>query len=299
MPQITWPAEITTISMAEYLALDALSSSACHTLLTRSPAHAYEKRFHPAVATSAMDLGTVVHRVLLERNENGISLVEADDWRTKVARQARDEAHEAGQIPLLAKAVDEVRAMVDVADTFIQTSELAGIFDRGKPEQTLLWCEGAVRCKARPDWLDNDLHTLVHFKTTQGSANPESFVSRMVDMGYDVAAAFYARGMQQVCGVLPSQLLTAFLVQETEPPYACALIGLAPSLMEIAVVKVEHALHVWETCLAEQRWPAYPVQICYAEARPWQITQMAEKALSWNDYDAYERITELAGGRSQ
>ena len=284
--------------MEEYLALDALSSSLCHTLLTRSPAHARYEQLHHTVANAAMDLGTVVHRVLLEGHENGIALVEADNWRTKAAQTARDEARGAGKVPLLAMAMDEVRAMVEVAYRFIQTTELDGMFDRGKPEQTLLWREQDVPCKVRPDWLADDFRILVHYKTTQGSANPDSFISRMVDMGYDVAAAFYARGVQQVCGVVPSQLLTVFLVQEAEPPYACSLLGLAPSLMEIAVVKVERALHVWATCLAEQRWPAYPVQICYAEARPWQITQMAEKALQWGDYESYERITELAGGRS-
>ena len=151
-------------------------------------------------------------------------------------------------------------------------------------------------CKARPDWLTDEPRTIVHFKTTSHSANPESFSAHMVDMGYDVAGAFYARGGTKVFGIEPSRILTVFLVQETEQPYACALISLAPCLMEIATLKVEQAIHDWAKARAADFWPAYPTRICYAEARPWQITQAAEQALAREDYESYERITEVSGG---
>ena len=280
----------------DYLALDALSSGICHTLLTRSPAHARYQQMHPKVSTGAMDLGTVVHRVLLEGHEEGIVLVEADDWRTKAAREARDNAHATGQIPLLAKAMEEVRDMVEVARAYIASSEIAGIFVRGHPEQTLLWQEGTVWCKARPDWMADDHHAIVHVKTTGRSANPEGFSAHMSDMGYDVAAAFYARGLQKVFGLVPSQLLTVFLLQETEPPYACSLIGLSPAMHEIAAAKVTHALEIWRDCLTTQHWPAYPTQMHLAEPRPWQINQMADQALAWHDTELYEQMIEIAGG---
>ena len=291
--------------MNDYLTLDALSSHLCHMLLTRSPAHARYEQAHPTGANGAMDLGTIAHQMLLEGSDSMIEIVDAPDWRTKHAREARETARQEGKTPILADDMAEVRSMVEVARAYLASSEIAGVLEQGKPEQTLLWEEGGIGkprrggtwCKARPDWLANDFRTMIHFKTTQGRANPEWFSSRMVDMGYDMAAAFYTRGVQYVCGVTPSRLLSVFLVQESSAPYACSLIGLAPSLMELAVVKVEHALQVWGTCLAEWRWPAYPVEICYTEARPWQITQMAEKALAWGDYETFERITELTGGR--
>ena len=280
----------------DYLALDALSSGVCHTLLTQSAAHARYEQLHPRVSTGAMDLGTVVHRVLLEGHEDGIVLVEAEDWRTKVAREARDEAHATGQIPLLAKAIEEVRDMVEVARAYIASSELAGIFARGKPEQTLLWQEDTLWCKARPDWLTHDWRTIIHYKTTGRSANPEAFASHMVDMGYDLAAAFYAQGLTAVSTVHAFDVKSVFLVQETEPPYACSLVGLSPGLMELGMLKAERAIKVWRQCLLSGDWPAYPTEVCYAEPKPWHMNQMADNALAWHDTELYERVIEIRGG---
>ena len=285
------------VEMQDYLDLDALSSGICHTLLSQSPAHARYRQLHPTASTPAMDLGTVAHQLLLEGNENRVVLVAADDWRTKAAREGREAAYAAGRLPLLAKTMDEVRVMVDVANAFIETSEISGVFAHGDPEMTLVWDEGNVRCKARPDWLSESRSVIVHFKTTGSSANPETFRDRLVEMGYDLAAAFYDRALRNVTGRDPSRISSVFLIQETSAPYACSLMDLAPSLKEIAVVKVEHAIQAWTQCVSTQHWPAYPTRTCYIEARSWQITRAAEDALAWNDHEAYERLIELGGGQ--
>ena len=285
------------VVMQDYLDLDAMSSGLCHTLLSQSPAHARYRQLHPTASTPAMDLGTVAHQLLLEGNENRVVLVDADDWRTKAAREGREAAYAAGRLPLLAKTMAEVRIMADVADTFIQTSEISRIFAHGFPEMTFVWHEGDVRCKARPDWISASMEVIVHFKTTGRSANPESFGSHLVEMGYDLAAAFYDRGLRNITGQDPSGISSYFLVQETAAPYACSLLGLAPSLMEIAMVKVEHAIQVWTQCVTAQHWPGYPTRTCHIEARSWQITQAAENAIGWNDHEAYERLIELGGGQ--
>ena len=285
------------VDMQDYLALDALSSGLCHTLLSQSPAHARYRQLHPMASTPAMDLGTVAHQLLLEGNENRVVLVEAKDWRKKAAREGREAAYAAGRLPLLAETMGEVRVMADVAERFIQTSEIAWAFAHGDPEMTLVWDEGGICCKARPDWLSESMGVVVHFKTTGRSANPESFSSHLVEMGYDLAAAFYERGLRNVTGQDPSRVSSYFLVQETAQPYACSLVGLAPSLMEIATVKVEHAIQVWTQCITAQHWPGYPTRTCHIEARSWQITQAAENALGWNDHEAYDRLIELGGGQ--
>lgn len=286
-----------TISMDEYLMLDALSSGLCHTLLSQSPAHARFQQLNPTQANGAMDVGTVVHRLLLEGSEDGIALVDAKDWRTKAAREARDEARARGQTAILGDDMGEIRAMAETARSYIASSELRGIFTHGYPEQTIVWQEGSLLCKARPDWLTHDRKTILHFKTTQGSAQPESFIrGPLISMGYDVAAAFYERGLIALDGYQRQPLRSVFLVQECSAPYACSLIALAPSMQEIAIGKVEHALKVWRECMTLRLWPSYPRQICYAEPRPWQVSQAAERALSWGDEELYERLSEIAGG---
>ena len=295
MQQITWPAGIMTISMPEYLALDALSSSACHTLLSRSPAHACYDREHPHTSTM-MDVGTVAHQVLLEGSEVNISVVEANDWRTKAAREAREIARLEHKTPILTSMMDEVRCMVEAAWHYIRRSDIAEVMKHGAPERTLIWQEDDLWCKARPDWLTHDWRTIIHYKTTGRSANPEAFASHMVDMGYDLAAAFYAQGLAAVSTVHAFDVKSVFLLQETEPPYACSLVGLSPGLMELGMLKAERAIKVWRQCLLSGDWPAYPTEVCYAEPKPWHMNQMADNALAWHDTELYERVIEIRGG---
>src|SRR3989304_4859845 len=58
----------------------------------RNPAWAPE-------ATEQTDLGTLAHALLLEQDDSRLVVVEADDWRTKAARLARDEARAARKRP--------------------------------------------------------------------------------------------------------------------------------------------------------------------------------------------------------
>ena len=286
---------IVEIKMDEYLAIDALSSGVCHTLLSQSPAHARYSQTHHHELSTAMDLGTIAHQVLLEGSEDRIAVVDAEDWRTKAAREARDLARLRGATPILEKDMGRVREMAEMAREYIAASEIAEIFKRGKPEQTMLWEENGVACKARPDWLADDNSVIVHFKTVGRSAEPGSFIyGTMTSMGYDIALAFYERGMRAIAGY-GSPLRSMILAQETAQPYACSLVALSTAWMEMASVKVERGISLWSECLHSGQWPAYSSRICYAEPRSWQLTQAAEDALGREDHAGYERMLDIAG----
>ena len=81
--------------------------STAHTLIERSAQHAY--RQHPKLGgigkatTKAMDIGTVIHSLILE-GEGGCESVEVlgfDNYKTKAAQTERDAAELAGKIPIL------------------------------------------------------------------------------------------------------------------------------------------------------------------------------------------------------
>ena len=102
---------IYTIPLTEYIAdpcpEPSLSASVAHTLITESPIHAFVQ--HPRLnkgriesGSSKMDIGTIVHGLVLEGDESRLVIVEADDWRTKVAKETRDAARLAGLVPVLA-----------------------------------------------------------------------------------------------------------------------------------------------------------------------------------------------------
>lgn len=266
------------VKMQDYLLHRGLSASKIHTLLTQSPRHAVTDT--GGEPSDASDMGMAIHDGLLEGIDR-IAAIEADDWRTKAAKEQRDAARADGRIPMLARKVAQVEAAITAAKSFIETTELAGIFTRGKPEQTAIWNEGELICKARPDWLTDERDVILHVKTTQGSAEPSSWIrNQLVSNGYDLASEFYARGLAEFAGIGFNDFKSVFLVIEQNEPYGCSLIALSPAMADLASRKVDRAINIWRECKRTGKYPAYSSQIHYAEPLPWHLAEQEEKELT-------------------
>lgn len=275
---------IHSISSAAYHAdpcsVPSLSASIAHTLVDRSPLHAWTQhpRLNPDFAREQepkFDLGTAAHALLLE-GRNAVEVVDAKDWRTNAAKEARDAAYTAGKIPLLVKDWERVDAMVERAK-----SQALGIhvtpplFRDGKPEQTLVWEEDGVVCRALIDWLRDDLTAVDDYKTTGNG--PDAWTRRtLYGIGADIQAVFYLRGIEKLTGKRPDW---RYVVQETTAPYALFVVSLAPSVLEVAEDKVDKALALWRSCMASGDWPGYPTEVCYAELPAWEESRWLEREL--------------------
>ena len=262
-----------------------LSASIAAMLCTSSPAHA--RAAHPKLnpdfkreERTEFDIGSVAHRLLLENRplEEACEIIDAPDWRTKAAKAARDEAREAGKVPLLTKHAAAVGAMFDAAGEQLAAIDATpGFFIDGKPEQTLVWEEeGGVVCRALVDWLHDDYSAIDDYKTTSASASPERWTRTLFTIGADVQVAFYLRGLRAVTGET-SDADFRFVVQETYPPYALCPIGLGPDVMALAERKVEWAIRRWRICLDTGLWAAYPDEVCFAELPAWEEARWMEK----------------------
>lgn len=258
----------------------SLSNSIANVLISQSPLHAWHQhpRFNAACTpkeSSRFDIGSAAHMLLLERRADGIVVVEANDWRTKAAKEARDAARANGQYPILTHHYARVTEMIKAARLYIETTELAGLFENGHAEQTVIWREEDAWCRARPDFLSEALNVVLDYKTTE-NAEPEAFIRQIGRMNYDLQAEFYTRGVSAQDGGY-SALNFVFLAQEISPPYACSLISLANSYRAIGQQKVERALSLWKHCTATDKWPSYSTRIAYAEPAPWQLTELDEQ----------------------
>ena len=299
---------IHNIPMADYLADPcpeaSLSSGCAHRLLTRSPLHAWSE--HPRLGgrsgseSNASEKGSVAHDMLLG-GEGKICVIDPADYRSKptkddpdgaipkgwtngAIRAARDMARGNGLTPILAAEYGAVIKMAEVARQFLSTTDLAGALDNGKSEQTLIWQEGKTWFRARPDWLTDDGRLMLHYKTTEASANPAPFIRGLLpNMGYDVSLAFYRRGWEALGG--SPDTLHVILVQEQSPPYACSLVALSPVMLAIADEKVQRAVDTWEKCMRTNRWPAYSPAIHYAEPTAWQLAE-AEAAMQSRGFES-------------
>ena len=252
----------------------SLSSSIAQVLIDKSPRHAWlqHPRLNPAYKPdedSRFDLGSAAHALLLEGANAKIAVIDAADWRTKGAKEQRDQARASGLFPILAKHDYALKAMVKAAHEAIEESELKGIFQDGKPEQTVIWREAGVWLRCRPDWLANDHRIILDYKTAE-NAEPEQFSRQIERMGYDFQAAFYSRSF-------PKPPAFIFLAQEIEPPYDCSLHGLSEAAIQIAAFNVERAINIWRGCMIRGKWPGYDKRIHYAEPTTWALQKHEQR----------------------
>lgn len=262
----------------------SLSSSIASILVSQSPLHAWQA--HPRLnpdyqqeEDTKFDRGTAAHEYLLG-GENRIVTVEADDWRTKAAREQRDTIRAEGNLPLLARHFESVQKMAEVAHQAIaECSDLSGMtLADGKAEQTLIWQGDGITCRARLDWLSNDRKLILDYKSTAASAEPNAWVRTLLGMHGDLQAPFYLRGNAATGG--PEEARFVFLVQENEPPYACTFIGMPPAFIDLGARKVEHAIKLWRACITSSKWPGYGNLIYWAEPPAYAVTQWEEREIS-------------------
>lgn len=289
----------------------SLSSGIAHRLITQSPAHAWHAhpRLNPNYKpedSDTFDLGACAHAMLF-RVGAPIVAIDPNDypgkrggipvgWTNDAIREARDSARAAGKIPVFKHQALECSAMTKAAEQFLARLEEPKInLADGKAEQTLIWREGEVWCRARPDWRRNDLAVMVDYKSTAGSANPAVWIrNQLFSLGYDLQAAHYLRGNLCTGGRGRSKAKWFWLVQENYPPFACSLIEATPPLLELAESKRECAVGLWQSCMKLNKWPAYEPRAVSAEPPPWELDRWAGNALSRGDEKTLDRMIELA-----
>lgn len=106
-------------------------------------------------SSKKFDVGSVFHTLILGEGDE-IVIVESDAWRTKAAKQERDEALEAGQQPILRDQYDRAAAMVRAAHYQIPIwPELEKAMADGQAEYVLIWKEqtrfGEIFCRCKLD----------------------------------------------------------------------------------------------------------------------------------------------------
>jgi hypothetical protein len=261
----------------------SLSSSLAKIMIARSPRHAWMK--HPKLnpdfspdECEQFDNGSAAHDYLLCGGEN-IIVVNADDYRTKAAQSARDEARADGKIPVLGKQFERIEAMGIVARTALATNEDLGIdLANGEAEKSFIWEEDGVWLRSRPDWFSQSLGLEIDYKTTGKSANPSGMARHAVSSGWDIQSALCLRGFKRFYHHNNPRFI--FMVQENEPPYAVCFVGMGGTMLAMGEDKVEHAIRDWRMCLKRaDEWPGYPTKIVYPDPPAFALMEWEESDL--------------------
>jgi len=204
------------------------------------------------------DVGHAAHAAVL-----GVGLelvvVDADDWRTKAAKEQRDAAYAEGKCPVLAKE----KAAVDAMAVEVRRHPIASkLLDpaHGRPEVSVFWHDDGrgIDRRARFDWLPDDDGSLVmvlpDYKTT-ASAEPRAFARSIFSFGYDIQAVFYMDAVK--AAGLAGDVDFRFIAQETTAPYLITVHELDDNALMVGRKRVDEACAVFRECTATGVWPGY------------------------------------------
>ena len=146
-------------------------------------------------------------------------------------------------------------------------------------EVSIYWDWLGVRCKARLDSILVDEGIVLDLKTTD-TIDPSLFTKKVVGLGYDFQAAYYAKAAEVAFGK-PFRFI--FAAVERKAPYSVDLFEASDEMMEEGMRKCEAALRRLKHCNDCNDWPnAAPVinTLRYPEwYQPFTETEQTEEDL--------------------
>lgn len=271
----------------------SLSASCAKTVIGKTLLHAW--RDHPQSpyktkdrSSNRSDRGSAAHAVLF--GGRSIVQIEADTWQTKAAKEARDNAREAGHIPLLAREYPYIEEMVEIAGP--RFDALHG----GEPlcEVTAIWraASGGWR-RGRMDSLSPDRRRIVDYKTTEAAVDALTCEKRLFSEGYHIQAAAYVEAVETLHPELMGRVEFVFQWQEQKPPFALSPpIVVSEAAMELGRQQWERAGMMWDRAVKANHFPGYTDQPHTACPPPWELTRWEERMNNDNTLNVereYER----------
>lgn len=309
---ITEPGIYTDIPEREYHAdpvgpSPSLSSSIAKLMVLKSPRHAWLE--HPRLnkakaleiekADRKRDVGTATHKLVLGAGKT-IKTLNFSDYKGGPARKARDEALAAGMVPLLADDLDRAEGAAKAIRAEIVGTQLEGIFDDGDPEVTLVWRDvGGIWCRSRLDFLPRAARqggfiTVPDIKTN-GGADLDKWNRTAFDIGANIQAAFYERGLR---ALIPNirKLEFLFAVAEQEEPHGVKVFGIGGEALEKARGYVDLAMKAWAACITAGSWPGYSKSTTWLDEPVYYALSMEMRRLIFLDrIGHWQRPLEIEG----
>jgi len=259
----------------------SLSSSGARKLLAPScPAlFRYEQDNRPT-PTADMNLGSAAHKVVLGAGAD-LVLIEADNYRTKAAKEQRDQAHADGLIPLLPHEHAVVTAMAKALREHPTAAALLGRRE-GKPEQSLFWQDDRTKVwrRALIDFLPTPKPgrmLLADYKTCP-NADRESIAKSVHQFGYHQQAAWYCDGVKALGLAADAVMLLVF--QEKTPPYLVTVVELDVVAMDIGAARNRQAIDLYRQCTESGRWPGYADDVIRIPLPAWAEARQLEAITS-------------------
>jgi hypothetical protein len=259
----------------------SLSSTGARALLPPGTPAKFNYERGKTIHKREWDLGTAAHSIVLGTGAE-VVILDFPNYLTKEAKEARNGARAAGQVPLLMHEWEDVQAMV----MSIRRHPIAGpLFTEGsgKAEQSFFWPDPrtGVWRRARLDWLkpapDGGRAIVVDLKSTV-AADLESVEKTIARYAYHQQGAFYLDAVRDL-GIDPDPAFVLVFVEKT-PPFQVHVIQLDAYTLRLGDARNRAAIDLYKTCTDTGTWPGYPTDITIASLPIWQARLDEEEYLT-------------------
>lgn len=254
----------------EYHAHRALGSSTVRRFDEMAPAQWKYERDHPVESTADhFEEGKAVHTLALGVG-GAVVRVDADDWRTKHAKEQRADIRARGGIALLPEAYERVHAMA----AKLHEHPLGVALRGGEPELSgfSLDEETGLEVKVRPDCLyrprRSGLALALDVKTST-SADPRKFAESAYKFGYFRQDPWYVDRLAEH----DIEAAFTFLVVSKEPPYLASAVELVPEAVELGRRRNRESLAAIRRCMDTGVWPGFGGEIHQIDLPTWAYRQ--------------------------
>lgn len=263
----------------------SLSVSGAKLLLPPScPAKFRQAQDHPPAAKRIFEFGHLVHLLVLGKGVPTVE-IQADNYRTKAAQQARDEARAAGKIPVLVgpEANDEFGAELAKAQAMtdaVFAHPVAGpllLNRKNEVEQSLYATDSAtgVRLRGRIDAMhfgDDGTLTLIDVKTST-TANPDELVRKFYGLNYFMQHAWYVDLLTALRLAMDPDFL--FVVVEKDPPHLVSVVRYRDDALKEGRRRNRWAIDLYAECVKRGEWPGYADVVTHISLPRWASSEWA------------------------
>jgi len=246
--------------------------------ILESPAHYQAALKFRMIPTPAMEMGTALHCLSLDgqdafdngyiKKPDGIKLntKEGKAWKESCGRKkvlasgGKDDPW--GSVLGMDASLKRLAWFDPTQKDYIKHNEVS-----------IYWEDHGVNCKARLDRVLIEEGIVLDLKTTD-SVDYETFMKKVVNLGYDFQAAYYARAAERAYGK-PFRFI--FAAVERKAPYTVDLFEASPEMVAEATYKVDKALKTFAECEKSGEWPNREPRIHSLEYPGWYKSAIVEE----------------------
>ena len=239
----------------------ALTYSGIKILVTETPENFIAPR---TKKSEAMNFGSIVHALALDKGDK-FQISPYSDYKTKDAREWRDEVIEQGDIPI--KPADYAEA-ADMAKVIKRKIHVALDGAKYQTEVPFFWQEGETWCSGMADVWCEERSMVIDPKVTS-RIHGEIARAHIYNQGWHLQSAWYRRGLEAIMPERAGRLVFANLLISPDEPYTSRLISVSEAWRHIGERECLRALRLFDQCMATDTWPGYPQEVEVLDAPVW------------------------------